>query len=64
MLPVVLEFGIYFAPINYETGEQEDFNNPKAIIESFKLEDINKIDNNELGITGNYDKLIKFRQFY
>ena len=56
--------GIYFAPINYETGEQEDFNNPKAIIESFKLEDINKIDNNELGITGNYDKLIKFRQFY
>ena len=56
--------GIYFAPINYETGEQEDFNNSNAIIESFKIEDINKINDNELGITGNYDKLIKFRQFY
>ena len=35
-----------------------------AIIEAFKLEDINKINNNNLDIIGNYDKIIKFRQFY
>ena len=26
--------------------------------------DINKINNNNLDIIGNYDKIIKFRQFY
>ncbi len=56
--------GIYFAPINYDTGEQEDFNEKKAITEAFKLKDINKVKNNNLNTTGNYDKLIKFRQFY
>ncbi len=56
--------GIYFKPINYNSGEQEDFNNKKAIIEAFKLKDINRTDNNNLDITNNYDKLIKFRQFY
>ena len=56
--------GIYFAPINYDTGVEEDFNNSKAIIEAFKIKDINKIKNKNLDITTNYDKLIKFRQFY
>jgi penicillin-binding protein 1A len=56
--------GIYFAPINYDTGEQEEFGSPKAIIEAFKLRDINKLNNKNLNILNNYDKLIKFRQFY
>ena len=56
--------GIYFSPINYDTGKEEDFNNPKAIIEAFKSKDINKDENKNLDIKSNYDKLIKFRQFY
>ena len=56
--------GIYFAPVNYDTGEQEEFGSPKAIIEAFKLRDINKLNNKNLNISNNYDKLIKFRQFY
>jgi len=55
---------IYFAPINYDTGKEELFNNPKAIIEAFKLKDINNLKNNNLDTIKNYDKLIKFRQFY
>ena len=55
--------GIYFSAINYDTGKQENFNNPKAIVEAFKLKDINRMKNNYLD-DHNYDKLIKFRQFY
>ena len=60
----VIPKGIYFALINYDNGVEEDFNNSKAIIEAFKIKDINKIKNKNLDITTNYDKLIKFRQFY
>ena len=56
--------GVYFSPINYDTGQPEDFDDPKAIIEAFKLEDINKLNNKNLNISNNYDRLIKFRQFY
>ena len=56
--------GIYFAPINYDTGKEELFNNPKSIVEAFKLKDINNFKNNNLDTIKNYDKLIKFRQFY
>jgi len=55
---------IYFAPINYDTGKPDAFNNPKTIIEAFKEKDINKLKNKDLDTTGNYDKVIKFRQFY
>ena len=56
--------GIYFSAINYNTGKKEDFNNPKAITEAFKIKDINKTKNKNLSEVDNYDKLIKFRQFY
>ncbi|MFL2883031.1 MAG: penicillin-binding protein 1A [Pelagibacteraceae bacterium] len=56
--------GIHFVPINYDTGQQENFNNPKAIIEAFKFEDLKNVDNNNLDISNSYDRLIKFRQFY
>ncbi|MDC0473242.1 PBP1A family penicillin-binding protein [Pelagibacteraceae bacterium] len=55
---------IYFAPINYNTGKPENFNNPKAIIEAFKSKNINNREDNNLNIINNYDRLIKFRQFY
>ena len=56
--------GIYFSPINYDTGKLENFDHPKSIIEAFKLKDIQSTKNNNLEIRGNYDRLIKFRQFY
>ncbi len=55
---------IFFAATNYNTGKRENFSNPESIIEAFKLSDINKMRNNNLGKNTNYDSLIKFRQFY
>jgi penicillin-binding protein 1A len=54
---------IYFAPINYHTGEQESFANSKSIIEAFKVNNIRNVENN-LKTSNNYENLIKFRQFY
>ncbi len=56
--------GIYFAPINYNTGEQTDFDDKNFILEAFKQKDINSLNNKQLISNYNYDKLIKFRQFY
>tara|TARA_Y100000816_G_scaffold158964_1_gene113589 strand:+ start:4559 stop:6910 length:2352 start_codon:yes stop_codon:yes gene_type:complete len=56
--------GIYFAPINYHTGEQTDFDDKNFILEAFKEKDINSLNNKQLISNYNYDKLIKFRQFY
>ena len=55
---------IFFAPINYNTGKQTDFDDKDLIIEAFKNRDINNLNNNRLISDYNYDKLIKFRQFY
>ncbi len=56
--------GIYFAPINYNSGKQTDFDDKNFILEAFKEKDINSLNNNQLISNYNYDKLIKFRQFY
>tara|TARA_B100001564_G_scaffold341424_1_gene336113 strand:+ start:199 stop:2550 length:2352 start_codon:yes stop_codon:yes gene_type:complete len=56
--------GIYFAPINYNTGKQTDFDDKSFILEAFKKKDINNLNNKQLISNYNYDKLIKFRQFY
>ena len=55
---------IYFAPINYNTGERTNFDDPKAIIEAFKSQDMKKLKNDNFDIQTNYDRMIKFRQFY
>ena len=55
---------ILFASINYDTGKKDTLNNPDAILEAFKLSDINRLKNNNLNRDLNYDSLIKFRQFY
>ena len=54
----------FFTAINYNTGKRENFSNSKSIVEAFKLSDINKMKNNNLDKSTNYDSLIKFRQFY
>ena len=55
---------ILFASINYNTGQKDTPSNPGAILEAFKLSDINRLKNNNLNRNWNYDSLIKFRQFY
>ena len=56
--------GIYFASIDYDSGEKKNFGDKNVIIEAFKPEDMNNTKNNELFLNLNYDKLIKYRQFY
>ena len=55
---------ILFASINYNTGQKDTLSNSSAILEAFKLSDINRLKNNNLNRNWNYDSLIKFRQFY
>jgi penicillin-binding protein 1A len=55
---------IYLTSINYDTGEKSRSGEKNSIIEALKLEDINKLDNNNLVLSGSRDKIIKFRQFY
>ena len=62
--PFLIPKEIMFSPINYNTGEMVSFSNPKSIIEAFKQSDLEKIENKNLNINNNYDKIIKFRQFY
>ncbi len=62
--PFTIPNGIYFSAINYDTGEKDNFSNTKAIVEAFKSNDINRMQNNNLDTSNNYDKIIKFRQFY
>ena len=55
---------IYLTSINYDTGIKSRSGEKNSIIEALKLEDINKLDNNNLILSGSRDKIIKFRQFY
>jgi penicillin-binding protein 1A len=56
--------GIYLTSIDYDTGLKSSLGDKNTIIEALKSQDINNINNNKLILTGSYDKLIKFRQFY
>jgi penicillin-binding protein 1A len=62
--PFLIPEEIFFSAVNYNTGEKENFSNPKSIVEAFKLSDINNMKNNNLDKNTNYDSLIKFKQFY
>jgi penicillin-binding protein 1A len=62
--PFLIPEEIYFSSINYDTGKKESLNSPNSIIEAFKISNLAKLQNNNLGKNNNYDKLIKFRQFY
>ncbi len=56
--------GIYLTSLNYDTGLKSSLGEKNTIVEAMKAKDINNIDNNELISINNYDKLIKYRQFY
>ncbi len=55
---------IYLTSINYDTGIKSGSGEKNSIIEALKFEDINKLDNNNLILSGSRDRIIKFRQFY
>ena len=55
---------IYFAPVNYHTGQKTTFNDPEAIIEAFKFDGVKKMKNDYFDINNRYDRMVKFRQFY
>ena len=56
--------GIYLTSLNYNTGLKSILGDKNTIIEALKSQDVNKIKNNKLISINNYDKLIKYRQFY
>ena len=55
---------IYLTSLNYDTGLKSVMGKKNTIIEALKKKDINNIGNNKLISINNYDKLIKYRQFY
>ena len=56
--------GIYLTSLNYNTGQKSSLKDKETIIEALKSRDINNMNNNKLILINNYDKLIKYRQFY
>ena len=56
--------GIYLTSIDYDTGERSSMGEKNTIVEALKSKDVNNVDNNKLISINNYDKLIKYRQFY
>ena len=56
--------GIYLTSLNYDTGLKSSLGDKNTIVEAMKAKDINNINNNKLISINNYDKLIKYRQFY
>ena len=56
--------GIYLTSLDYDTGLRSPLGKKNTIVEALKKKDINNINNNKLISITNYDKLIKYRQFY
>jgi len=55
---------IYLTSLNYDTGLKSVSGEKNIITEALKLKDINNLDNNNLILSNDRDKNIKFRQFY
>ena len=55
---------INFFPINYNTGENTSFNDPKSIIEAFKENNSDEIKLKNLNLGKKHDKYKVFRRFY
>ncbi len=56
--------GIFFAPINYESGEKSNFDEKNTIIEAFKIRDINNLKKNNLDDNNDYGNLYQYKKFY
>ena len=55
---------IYLTSLNYDSGLKSVSGEKNIITEALKLKDINNLDNNNLILSNDRDKNIKFRQFY
>ena len=55
---------IYLTSLNYDTGLKSSAGEKNIITEALKLRDINNLNNNNLILSNDRDKNIKFRQFY
>ncbi len=62
--PFKVPSGIYFYPVNYDTGEISNFDNRKSILESFKENSSKTIKLKNLNFGQNYGKSLKFKGFY
>jgi len=62
--PFKIPAGIYFYPVNYDTGEISNFADTKSITESFKENSLENIKLKKLNFGKNYGKSFKFRGFY
>ena len=55
---------IYLTSLNYDTGVKSTSGEKNTIIEALKFKDINNINNKNLILANDNDKIVKFRQFY
>ena len=62
--PFNIPEGIYLYPIDYDTGEITNFDDEKAITESFKEKTSKNIKYKNLNFDKNHVKSLKFRGFY
>jgi len=62
--PFKVPSGIYFYPVDYDTGELLDFADKKSIIESFREKNSEKIKLKKLNLGQNYGKSFKFMGIY
>ncbi len=56
--------GIYFYPVDYNTGEISNFADSSSITESFKENSVDKIELKNLNFGKNHGKFFKFTGFY
>tara|TARA_B100000029_G_scaffold248641_1_gene245410 strand:+ start:1491 stop:3845 length:2355 start_codon:yes stop_codon:yes gene_type:complete len=62
--PFKVPSGIYFYPINYDTGEISNFSNTKSVVESFKENTSKNIKLKKLNFGENHGKAWRFKGFY
>ena len=55
---------INFFSVDYDTGKNVGFNEPKSIVEAFKEKNLQEIKSKNLSLGKKRDKLIKFTRFY
>ena len=55
---------INFFSVDYDSGKNVGFNDPKAIVEAFKEKSIDEIKLNKLNFEKKHDKFNQFTRFY
>ena len=62
--PFIVPEGIYFYPIDYDSGDISNFADSKSITESFKENSSQNVRLKNLNFGKNYGKSFKFKGFY